>query len=76
MKFNVYHRFYKFFGLSKQYHSYFILVPSQPPEGVRAYAIASQAINVAWKAPSLFALHGVLQGYKVLFKPVRKDEGI
>ncbi|XP_053408969.1 cell adhesion molecule DSCAM-like isoform X3 [Mercenaria mercenaria] len=49
-------------------------VPSQPPEGVRAYAITSQAINVAWKAPSLFALHGVLQGYKVLFKPVRKDE--
>lgn len=51
------------------------LVPSQPPEGVHAYAITSQAINVAWKAPSLFALHGVLQGYKVLFKPVRKDEG-
>lgn len=49
-------------------------VPSQPPEGVRALAITSQAINVAWKAPSLFALHGVLQGYKVLYKPVRKDE--
>ena len=51
------------------------IVPSQPPEAVQATALSSQSIKVVWAPPPLFTLHGILQGYKVLFKPVRKDEG-
>lgn len=53
-----------------------LTVPSQPPKGVRAYALSSESIGVAWEPPPLFTLHGVLQGYRVLYKPVRKDEGL
>ncbi|OWF38939.1 Down syndrome cell adhesion molecule [Mizuhopecten yessoensis] len=49
-------------------------VPSQPPQGVQANAINSQAIKVIWSPPPLFTLHGILQGYRILYKPVRKDE--
>ncbi|CAG5122899.1 unnamed protein product, partial [Candidula unifasciata] len=49
-------------------------VPSQPPEGVQASALSSDSIKVAWSPPPLFTLHGILQGYKILYKPVRLDE--
>lgn len=49
-------------------------VPSQPPEAVQATELSSQSIKVVWAPPPLFTLHGILQGYKVIFKPVRKDE--
>ncbi|XP_055866242.1 cell adhesion molecule DSCAM-like isoform X4 [Biomphalaria glabrata] len=49
-------------------------VPSQPPEGVQATPLSSESIKVAWSPPPLFTLHGILQGYKILYKPVRLDE--
>lgn len=49
-------------------------VPSSPPYGVQAVALSSQSIMVAWSPPSLYTLHGILQGYKVLYKLVRDDE--
>ncbi|KAH3692732.1 hypothetical protein DPMN_193886 [Dreissena polymorpha] len=49
-------------------------VPSQPPEDVQAYALSSQSISVSWSPPPFFSLHGVLQGYKVLYKPDRQNE--
>lgn len=50
-------------------------VPSQPPQKVAAEPSSSQSIAVAWSPPPLYTLHGILQGYKVLYKPVRLDEG-
>ena len=50
-------------------------VPSQPPQGVQASTLGSQSIRVAWSPPPLYTLHGILQGYKILYKPVRLDEG-
>ena len=52
-----------------------ISVPSQPPQGVQATAINSRSIKVVWSPPPLFTLHGILQGYKIYYKPVRFDEG-
>lgn len=52
-----------------------IAVPSQPPQGVQATAINSRSIKVVWSPPPLFTLHGILQGYKIYYKPVRFDEG-
>lgn len=49
-------------------------VPSQPPQGVQATAINSRSIKVVWSPPPLFTLHGILQGYKIYYKPVRFDE--
>ncbi|RUS77575.1 hypothetical protein EGW08_014679, partial [Elysia chlorotica] len=49
-------------------------VPSQPPEGVQATPLSSDSVKVAWSPPPLFTLHGILQGYKILYKPVRLDE--
>ncbi|XP_046582612.1 Down syndrome cell adhesion molecule homolog [Haliotis rubra] len=49
-------------------------VPSQPPQGVQASALGAQTIRVAWSPPPLYTLHGILQGYKILYKPVRFDE--
>ncbi|CAH1795907.1 unnamed protein product [Owenia fusiformis] len=49
-------------------------VPSQPPQGVQATPLSSQSIMVLWSPPPLFTLHGILQGYKVLYKTVRHDE--
>ncbi|XP_064651143.1 cell adhesion molecule DSCAM-like isoform X4 [Lineus longissimus] len=49
-------------------------VPSQPPQGVYATALSSQSIMVLWSPPPLYTLHGVLQGYKILYKIVREDE--
>ncbi|KAK3107290.1 hypothetical protein FSP39_011199 [Pinctada imbricata] len=50
-------------------------VPSQPPQGVQATSINSRSIKVIWSPPPLITLHGILQGYKILYKPVRIDEG-
>ena len=52
-----------------------IAVPSQPPKNVQATPLSSRSIRVAWSPPPLYTLHGILQGYKVLYKPVRLDEG-
>ncbi|KAK7466725.1 hypothetical protein BaRGS_00037167, partial [Batillaria attramentaria] len=49
-------------------------VPSQPPKNVQASTLSPRSIRVAWSPPPLYTLHGILQGYKVLYKPVRMDE--
>ncbi|XP_064598583.1 cell adhesion molecule Dscam1-like [Liolophura sinensis] len=49
-------------------------VPSQPPQNVVAEPSSSQSITVVWSPPPLYTLHGILQGYKILYKPVRLDE--
>ena len=42
---------------------------------VQATPLSSQSLMVVWSPPPLYTLHGILQGYKVLYKPVRADEG-
>ncbi|ESO90668.1 hypothetical protein LOTGIDRAFT_163888 [Lottia gigantea] len=49
-------------------------VPSQPPQNVQANPVSSVAIRVLYAPPPLYTLHGILLGYKVLYKPVRNDE--
>jgi len=59
-----------------QYHLPFtISVPSQPPQNVQATPLSSQSIMIVWGPPPLYTLHGILQGYKIFYKPVRDDEG-
>jgi len=50
-------------------------VPSQCPEGIEAVALSSQSLMVTWSPPPLYTLHGILQGYKIIYKLVKDDEG-
>ncbi|KAL3886948.1 hypothetical protein ACJMK2_026904 [Sinanodonta woodiana] len=49
-------------------------VPSQPPSDVQATALSSESIKLVWSPPPFYTLHGVLQGFKVMYKLVRSDE--
>ena len=53
----------------------FVPVPSQPPQGVQATPLSSTGILVLWSPPPFFALNGILQGYKIIYRPVTEDEG-
>uniref|UniRef100_T1J817 Down syndrome cell adhesion molecule-like protein Dscam2 n=1 Tax=Strigamia maritima TaxID=126957 RepID=T1J817_STRMM len=45
-------------------------VPSRSPEGLQCSPISSQGLSVSWDPPPTNSVHGQLQGYKVLYKPV------
>uniref|UniRef100_T1JAD1 Down syndrome cell adhesion molecule-like protein Dscam2 n=1 Tax=Strigamia maritima TaxID=126957 RepID=T1JAD1_STRMM len=49
-------------------------VPSRPPSDVRCSAHSSQSIHVTWSAPTTSSIHGVLQGYKVLYKSNSQEQ--
>uniref|UniRef100_T1IRM3 Down syndrome cell adhesion molecule-like protein Dscam2 n=1 Tax=Strigamia maritima TaxID=126957 RepID=T1IRM3_STRMM len=44
-------------------------VPSLPPENIRCSALSSQSFQVMWEPPPSSAVNGVLQGYKVVYRP-------
>lgn len=44
-------------------------VPSAPPQGVTCTALTSQNIQVTWQAPPKANMHGIIQGYKLLYEP-------
>lgn len=48
-------------------------VPSAPPQSVNCVALTSQNIQVTWQTPPKENLHGVIQGYKLLYEPVNTD---
>ncbi|XP_033114431.1 Down syndrome cell adhesion molecule homolog [Anneissia japonica] len=49
-------------------------VPSQPPPSVQATPLGSTVIRVFWSTLPLDSIFGILQGYKIFYKPVRADE--
>jgi len=53
----------------------FMTVPSQPPQSVQAYALSSHSLMLSWSPAPAYSLNGVLQGYKLIYKAVRDDEG-
>ena len=50
-------------------------VPSQSPQDVQATPLSAQSLMVVWSPPPLYTLHGILQGYRVIYTPVVQDEG-
>lgn len=48
-------------------------VPSAPPQSVNCVALTSQNIQVTWQTPPKENLHGVIQGYKLLYEPINTD---
>ncbi|XP_071958859.1 cell adhesion molecule DSCAM-like isoform X2 [Antedon mediterranea] len=49
-------------------------VPSEPPPSVQATPLGSTVIRVMWSTLPLDSIYGILQGYKVFYKPIRADE--
>ncbi|XP_072165764.1 cell adhesion molecule DSCAM-like [Diadema setosum] len=63
-------------GPWSNYHRVMTLedVPSEAPQAVTARSLGSTGVMVAWTAPNQESLHGILQGYRVYYRPVREDE--
>uniref|UniRef100_T1IT69 Down syndrome cell adhesion molecule-like protein Dscam2 n=1 Tax=Strigamia maritima TaxID=126957 RepID=T1IT69_STRMM len=47
-------------------------VPTKAPADIRCSVLTSQSVHITWQSPPSLAIHGVLQGYKVLFKPINQ----
>ncbi|XP_048510955.1 Down syndrome cell adhesion molecule-like protein Dscam2 isoform X2 [Athalia rosae] len=43
-------------------------VPSAPPQNVACVALTAQKVQVTWKPPPSDKVHGVVQGYKLLYE--------
>ncbi len=63
------------FGTIVANWAFCLSVPSEAPQEVHATPLSSQSIMVIWSPPPLQTLHGILQGYKVFYKPVRSFQG-
>ncbi|CAL1284864.1 unnamed protein product [Larinioides sclopetarius] len=50
-------------------------VPGQAPSDVKCLSPTSQSLHISWSAPPPSSIHGVLQGYKVLFRPAETLAG-
>ncbi len=51
-------------------------VPSEPPRTVNAVPTGPTSLMVMWDSPATEdSLNGILQGYRIFYKPVRQDEG-
>ncbi|KAG8182320.1 hypothetical protein JTE90_004089 [Oedothorax gibbosus] len=50
-------------------------VPGQAPREVKCASPSSQSLHISWSAPPPPSIHGVLQGYKVLFRPAETLAG-
>ncbi|XP_041470660.1 Down syndrome cell adhesion molecule homolog isoform X2 [Lytechinus variegatus] len=49
-------------------------VPSEAPHDVSARSVGSTNIMVFWNAPDQESLNGILQGYRVYYRPIREHE--
>lgn len=45
-------------------------VPSQAPPFTNCNPVSSESILVSWDAPPLASVNGLLQGYKVIYRPL------
>lgn len=48
-------------------------VPEAPPVNVNCTSLSSQSVKVAWQEPPPQLHGGILQGYKVIYRPLVKD---
>jgi hypothetical protein len=47
-----------------------LLVPEASPRDVRCTALSSDKLQVSWQPPPESLVHGVIQGYRLLYEPV------
>ncbi|XP_066996259.2 cell adhesion molecule Dscam2 [Anabrus simplex] len=49
-------------------------VPEASPRDVRCTALSSESLQVSWQPPPEALVHGVIQGYRLLYEPVSSPE--
>ncbi|XP_067127158.1 cell adhesion molecule Dscam1-like isoform X1 [Centruroides vittatus] len=49
-------------------------VPSAPPQDVQCTPISSKSLYLRWSVPPLKSIHGILRGYKIIYKPVKVNK--
>ncbi|XP_076367083.1 cell adhesion molecule Dscam1-like isoform X2 [Tachypleus tridentatus] len=47
-------------------------IPSEPPQNLQCSPMTSETLLVKWEAPPLDSIHGKLQGYTILYRPVEE----
>lgn len=47
--------------------------PEAPPQNVDCISLSSQSIKISWLEPPLQYHGGVIQGYKILYRPITQD---
>uniref|UniRef100_T1J836 Down syndrome cell adhesion molecule-like protein Dscam2 n=1 Tax=Strigamia maritima TaxID=126957 RepID=T1J836_STRMM len=47
-------------------------VPALPPENLECVPLSSQSLQVSWQPVPSYAVHGLLQGFKVIYKPTEE----
>jgi hypothetical protein len=50
--------------------NHFFSVPEASPRDVRCTALSSDKLQVSWQPPAESLVHGVIQGYRLLYEPV------
>lgn len=45
-------------------------VPEASPRDVRCTALSSDKLQVSWQPPPESLVHGVIQGYRLLYEPI------
>lgn len=45
-------------------------VPEAPPQNCNCSALSSQSIKISWTEPPLQFHGGIIQGYKILYRPL------
>ena len=50
------------------YHSALISVPSQAPSDLNLSATSSTSITATWQLPPSYSRHGIIAGFKLLYK--------
>ncbi|GLH14154.1 Down syndrome cell adhesion molecule-like protein Dscam2 [Gryllus bimaculatus] len=45
-------------------------VPEAPPRDVRCSALSSESVQVSWQPPPEPLVHGVIQGYRLIYEPI------
>lgn len=74
VKFNRKFRSSSFFIIFHRLINYsFIPVPETPPTQVSCVPLSSQSVKVSWSTPPPHQHGGIIQGYKVYYRPVPTD---
>lgn len=51
-------------------------MPETPPTQVTCVPLSSQSVKVSWSAPPPHQHGGIIQGYKVYYRPVPTDNSM
>lgn len=55
------------------FYCFVLIVPEAPPSQVTCSPLSSQSVKVSWGLPPAHQHGGIIQGYKIYYRPVPTD---